>query len=142
VRKSTAAANPNPLRRRAQWLVLWLGFGGLLACMVGAAAGTLLVLDRVRHNESLNRKASFERLSALDQIRAQIYLSGTYVRDFLLAPDTTVAAAQTSRLMELQRETQARIQAYARAVGPGEREPFAALESEIDAYWRVLETTS
>ena len=29
----------------------------------------------------------WSRLSALDQIRAQIYLSGTYVRDFLLSPD-------------------------------------------------------
>ena len=133
---------PTGARGRAPWLVLWLGFGGLLVCIVGAAAGTLVVLDRVRHNESLNRRASFERLNALDQIRALIYLSGTYVRDFLLAPDSTVAAAQTSRLEALRGDTEARVSAYARAVGPGEREPFAALQSEIEAYWRVLDSTS
>jgi hypothetical protein len=128
--------------RKAPWVILWLGFGGLLVCIVGAAAGTLVVLDRVRHDESLSRRAFFERLSALDQIRAQIYLSGTYVRDFLLSPDSTVAAAQTQRLTSLRRESQAVIQIYSKALGSAEREPFQALESEIEAYWGVLDRTS
>jgi signal transduction histidine kinase len=142
VRKKTGTGARGVQRSKAPWLVLWLGFGGLLACIVGAAVGTIGALDRVRYNESLTRKAFFERLSALDQIRAQIYLSGTYVRDFLLAPDSTVAAAQASRLGALQSETQARIQAYALALGPADREPFQALQAEIDSYWRVLDSVS
>ncbi len=138
----SATQSEKPTRRKAPWLVLWLGFGGLLICIVGAAAGTLLVLDRVWHNESLNRKAFFERLRALDQIRAQIYLSGTYVRDFLLSPDPTVAAAQTVHLTTLERETQAVVQAYARALAPQEREPFHALQSEIESYFKVLDSTA
>jgi signal transduction histidine kinase len=124
--------------RRASSLVLWLGFGGVLVCIIGAAAGTLVVLDRVRHSESLNRRAFFERLRALDTIREQIYLSGTYVRDFLLSPDPTGAAAQTTRLTGLGNETRSLIQAYSRALAPEEREPFVALQAEIESYLGVV----
>ncbi len=142
MREKTRKEPPGTPRRRAPWVVLWLGFGGLLVCIVGAGVGTLLVLDRVRHDESLSRKAFFERLRALDQIRAQIYLSGTYVRDLLLSPDPTVAALQTLRLAALEHETRAVVQSYARALAPEEREPFQALESEIEAYLRVLDSTA
>ncbi len=64
----------------------------------GAGAGTLLSLDRVRQDQTRIRQAYLQRMSQLNQIRAQIYLSGTYVRDFLLSPDPSGAAAQTSRL--------------------------------------------
>jgi signal transduction histidine kinase len=138
LRKRRRSGVPRPRSRRAPWLVLWLGFGGLLVCILAAAAGTLLVLDRVRYSESVNRKASFARFRALDQIRSQIYLSGTYVRDYLLAPDATVAAAQTSRLARLENETRTVVEAYSRRLAPEEREPFHALKAEIDAYLRVL----
>jgi signal transduction histidine kinase len=133
--------NTAVVRRRAPWLVLWLGFGGLLVCIVGAAAGTISALDRVRSDEDRIRKSFLERLGALDQIRSQIYLSGTYVRDFLLSPDASGAAAQGARLSTLRGGTQAAIQTYSRALEPEEREPFQALQSEIDEYWRVLDRT-
>ncbi len=68
-------------------MILSLGFGGLLICIVAAGADTLVALQRVRDTESRSRKTFLARLSGLDQIRAQIYLSGTYVRDLLLSPD-------------------------------------------------------
>ena len=126
---------------KAPWLVLSLGFGGLLICIVGAAAGTFFVLSRVRQDEAQARKTFLERLGALDQIRAQIYLSGTYVRDMLLSPDPSGAEAQTARLAPLERETHAALDSYARSLEAEEREPFRALRSEIEAYWRVLDRT-
>lgn len=127
--------------RKPPWLVLSLGFGGLLLCIVIAAAGTLLVLGRVRNDEAQSRRAYLERLAALDQIRAQIYLSGTYVRDFLLAPDSTAATAQASRLTAQEREVLGALKAYSRSLDTEEREPFLALRSGIEAYWRVLDGT-
>jgi signal transduction histidine kinase len=126
---------------KAPWLVLSLGFGGLLVFIVGAAAGTFFVLNRVRHDEAQARKTFLERLGALDQIRAQIYLSGTYVRDMLLSPDSSGAEAQTARLAPLERETHAALDSYSRSLEAEEREPFRALRSEIEAYWRVLDRT-
>ena len=128
-------------RRKPSWLILSLGFGGLLICIVGAAAGTLVALQQVRKAEAQARKAFLRRLSALDQIRAQIYLSGTYVRDFLLSPDPDTANAQAAHLATLKRETRDALGAYSRALEPEERDPFLALRSEIDAYWRVLDAT-
>jgi signal transduction histidine kinase len=118
--------------------VLWLGFGGLLVCIVGAATETLLSLDRVRRDESQIRRAFLGRIRALDQIRSHIYLSGTYVRDFLLSPDPSGAAAQTTRLGSIEQQSHAALEQYSHLVELNEREPFRALVLEIDAYWRIL----
>ncbi len=125
-------------RRRAPWLVLWLGFGGLLVCIVAAATGTLLSLDRVSREETRIRHTFSSRMATLDQIRSQIYLSGTYVRDFLLSPPSG-AAAQGARLATLERESYAALHAYAQSLDSGEREPFSILQSEIEGYWQILD---
>ncbi len=125
--------------RRAPWLVLWLGFGGLLVCIVAAATETVLSLDRVRQEEARIRQAFSARMTSLDQIRSEIYLSGTYVRDYLLSPDASGAQAQGTRLATLEKETYAALHAYAQSLEPGEREPFRTLQSEIEGYWQVLD---
>jgi len=124
--------------RKAPWFVLWLGFGGLLVCIVGAATETLLSLERVRQDETEIRRAFLGRIRSLDQIRSHIYLSGTYVRDFLLSPDASGAAAQSSRLGSLEKQSYALLDGYSHLVDTNEREPFQALQAEIEAYWEVL----
>jgi len=133
-------AAESPLRK-PPWLVLSLGFGGLLVFILAAAIGILLMLGHVRFQETAMRQAFLARLSALDQIRSGIYLSGTYVRDFLLSPDSNGAQAQSTRLAGLERETHTALDAYARSAAPEERKPFQDLRAEIDAYWRVLDRT-
>lgn len=128
-----------PKNRWPPWLALSFGFGGLLICVLGAGTGTLMELNHVRNDETQSRKAFLERLGALDQIRAQIYLSGTYVRDLLLSPDEIGAGAQTARLAALERETHQALDRYSLALELEEREPFRTLEAEIDAYWQVLD---
>jgi signal transduction histidine kinase len=128
-------------RRRPSWLILSLGFGGLLICIVAAAVGTLAAFERVRNAEAQSRRAFLRRLGALDQIRAQIYLSGTYVRDFLLSPDSDTAKAEAAHLATLKRDTRNALDAYGRELEPEEREPFLRLSGEIDDYWRVLDAT-
>ena len=130
---------PLPTRRRPSWLVLSMGFGGLLLFLIAAATGTLVSLDRARESEASLRKSFLARIGALDQIRAQIYLSGTYVRDFLLSPDEAGAASQSTRLAGLERDTQLALVAYAQSLALEERQPFATLRSEIDAYWAILD---
>ncbi len=128
-------------RSRPSWLILTLGFGGLLACIVAAAAGALVSSHRVRNTEAASRRIFLGRLKALDQIRAQIYLSGTYVRDFLLSPDPATARTQAANLADLERETRTALDAYGRQLEADERDPFQALRGAIEAYWRVLDAT-
>ncbi len=125
-------------RRRAQWVVLVIGFGGLLACILGAAVRTVGAFDQERDDQNRTMKSYLERQDALDRIRSQIYLSGTYVRDLLLSPDPSGAAAQNTRLATLQSDTSAAMKDYAQALDPAEVQPFHALENEIAEYWRVL----
>jgi signal transduction histidine kinase len=128
-------------RRKPSWLTLSLGFGGLLICIVAGAVDTLVTLQRVRDTDAHARKAFVARLSGLDQIRAQIYLSGTYVRDLLLSPDPDTAKAQATHLATLKRETYQALDVYGRELEAEEQEPFLALRSQIDAYWKVLDAT-
>ncbi|HUI80046.1 MAG TPA: ATP-binding protein [Bryobacteraceae bacterium] len=130
---------PGSTRRKPSWLVLSIGFGGLILFLIAAATGTLVSLDRARSSETRLRKAFLARLGALDQIRAQIYLSGTYVRDFLLSPDEPGAASQSTRLEALERETQSALTSYSQSLAPEERQPFATLRAEIEAYWSILD---
>ena len=146
VRGASAFSNgsgnaPEAARRRPLWVVLSFGFGGLLVCILAAATGTMWMLGHVRARESAMRQAFLARESALDQIRTGIYLSGTYVRDFLLSPDLNGAQAQSARLVSLERETRAALDSYAHSAAPEERKPFEDLRAEIDAYWRVLDRT-
>lgn len=139
---TTNSVESAPDRRRyPSWLILSLGFGGLLICIVVAAVGTLTALQRVRDIDTLSRKTLLERLGALDRIRAQIYLSGTYARDFLLSPDANAARLQAENLTALERETRGALAAYAHGLEPDERRPFRALHTEIEAYWGVLDRT-
>jgi signal transduction histidine kinase len=129
-------------RHKPTWLILSVGFGGLLICIVAAAAGTLTSLERVSYSEAQARKAFLGRLRLLDQIRAHIYLSGTYVRDLLLAPDANTAKAQTANLKTLETESRNALDAYDGQIEPEEREPFTALRGEIEGYWRVIDATA
>jgi signal transduction histidine kinase len=133
-----AATKPRKLRPQ---VVLIAGFGGLLAFILAAAIGTLVMLDRVRTDDTRIRKAFITRLAELEQIRAEIYLSGTYVRDYLLSPDTSGAEAQRARLTAIEGETRSMLDRYGRSLESEEQDAFTALRSEIDAYWQVLQTT-
>lgn len=125
---------------RPQWVLL-AGFGGLLAFLLAAAIGTLILLDRVRDDDRRMRLASIARLGALEEIRSQIYLSGTYVRDYLLSPDPSGAAAQRGRLNQIERQSQRLLEHYSHSLDPEEQGAFDSLRTEITAYWQVLGTT-
>jgi signal transduction histidine kinase len=120
---------------------LLVGFGGLLAFLLAAALGTVFLLDRVRGEDRRMRQAFIERLGELEQIRSQIYLSGTYVRDFLLTPDAGGAEEQRARLTGIEQETRMLLDRYVKLQDPDEQDAVQALRGEIDAYWQVLQTT-
>src|SRR6185437_7448978 len=128
-------------RRIRPAFVLSLGFGGLIAFIIAASIIALVQLDRVRTDDARIRKAFLTRLESLEQIRSQIYLSGTYIRDYLLSPDPSGAAVQRERLAQIETQTKAMLDTYARQLDSAEGETFGALQTEIDDYWKVLQTT-
>jgi signal transduction histidine kinase len=128
------------LRRLRPALVLSVGFGGLILFILAAAIGTLVLLDRVRTDDTRIRQAFLGRLRALEQIRSEIYLSGTDMRDFLLSPGPGNVDAPRKDIVALQAQTQAALDAYSRSLDPAEEDAFQALRSEIDAWWQAFQT--
>ena len=128
------------LRKLRPLLVLSAGFGGLIFFILAAATGTIVLLDRVRGDETHIRQAFLGRLRTLEQIRSEIYLSGTDMRDFLLSPGAGGGSAQRADILMIRRQTQSALENYARNVEPEEQDTFLALRSEIDEWWQVLET--
>ena len=128
------------MRRLRPALVLSVGFGGLILFILAAAIGTLVLLDRVRTDDTRIRQAFLGRLRGLEQIRSEIYLSGTDMRDFLLSPRAGGGDAPRKDVVAIQAQTRATLDVYARSLDPEEQDAFQALRSEIDAWWQVLET--
>src|ERR1700733_6443407 len=93
---------PPPSKLRPA-LVLSVGFGGLILFILAAAIGTLLLLERVRTDDTRIRQAFLGRLRALEQIRSEIYLSGTDMRDFLLSPGEGGGTAQRANIVAIQK---------------------------------------
>jgi signal transduction histidine kinase len=121
-------------------IVLSVGFGGLLFFILAAAIGTLVLLNRVRTEDTRIRQAFLGRLQALEQIRSEIYLSGTDMRDFLLSPGVSGTEAPREDILAIENRTRAALEVYARSVEPAEQDAFQALRSEIEAWWQAVQT--
>src|SRR5579871_1929583 len=120
--------------RQRPWQVLVGGFGGLLLLMAAAEAGALVFLTSLRNSDASLEQHFLSRNRTLERIRSQIYLSGTFARDSLLAPEPTGARAQITELAGLRRETEAALEEYARTLEPDEVAALRALRSEIEDY--------
>src|ERR1700730_13948630 len=127
--------------RQRPWLVLVGGLGGLLLLMAAAETGALLFLNSWRHSGTELQGHFLARNRTLEQIRANIYLSGTFARDSLLAPEVSGAKAQIATLANLRHDTDVLLDSYAHSLEPEENAPFRTLRFEIDAYWKVLDRT-
>src|SRR5579885_2213172 len=123
------------------WLTLLTGFSGLLLLMAAAGAQALVVLGRMNDADAQLLQRFQQRSRLLSQIRAQIYLSGTLVRDSILAPAPASVQAQLDRLAASERETTQALSQYERGTDADERSAFRQLQSEVREYWKVLDST-
>jgi signal transduction histidine kinase len=140
VRDSRPSYTEKGMRQRPG-VVLVAGFGGLLLIMAAAEAGALMFLNSLRHNDTALQARFLTRNRTLERIRSNIYLSGTFVRDSLLAPEQLGARAQLATLESLRRDSESALNSYAAALEPEEKAPFQDLRSQIEAYWNVLDRT-
>ena len=74
----------------SRWVLL-SGFGGLLALMAFAGFDAISALEKIRTSGDTIREEFLRRDRALEEIRGDLYLSGTYVRDYLLEPEPASA---------------------------------------------------
>src|SRR5258706_15361486 len=96
------ASDPNPhsslVLLRNTRLLLTLGFGGLLLLMSFSGVDAVRVLRSIQGRNEQIRSDFLGRNRLLHQVRSDLYLSGTYVRDYLLEPIPTNAEAHRTSL--------------------------------------------
>jgi len=120
-------------------LALFIGFGGLLAIIALSGFDALRVLSQFRKEDDQIRRQFLFRNRVLNNIRAEVYLSGTYVRDYLLEPDPERASGFGKSLEGVRRQMEAELASYASQLEPAEAGHYAALRTELAQYWAVLE---
>jgi signal transduction histidine kinase len=119
-------------------IALAVGFGGLLTIMALAGIDALNVLHQFRRSDEQIRRRYLSQNHILNDIRSDVYVSGTYVRDYLLEPDTERADAYRASLEEVRRHMESALESYRSQVAPTEAQHYSALRAELQDYWGIL----
>lgn len=117
---------------------LVIGFGGLLITMTLAGGDAFLVLRQVRREDDQIRRQFLFRNHVLNDLRSELYLSGTYVRDYLLEPEPAGAETFRANLKDVHRQMDSALEQYGQQLDPRERTQYSALSTELSRYWDIL----
>jgi signal transduction histidine kinase len=119
-------------------IALTIGFGGLLSIMAAAGIDALHVLQQFRRNDEQIRRRYLSENHALNDLRSDVYVSGTYVRDYLLESEPERADAFRANLEQVHSHMQSALDAYGGQVAPVDAQHYSALRIELADYWRIL----
>ena len=97
------------------------------------------VLRRMQDRSGAIQRNFLERSRVLNQIRSDVYLSGTYARDYLLDLQPAAAEKQRTELNRLRQEMNATLIDYEGLMTPSEKAPVDGLRRSQDEYWKVLD---
>jgi signal transduction histidine kinase len=119
--------------------LLFIGFGGLLLLLAFLGVNALSIVTTVQDRNNAIRSDYVNRDRILEQLRSDIYLSGTYVRDLLLEPDPSRADVHRKELEVAQERINATISEYEKILRPEERAPFHRFTQQLNAYFDSLQ---
>jgi signal transduction histidine kinase len=133
---ATAATRTLPVRSR---VILLGGFGGLLLLMAFAELDGIREAAAIQAANDGIREDFLLRTGLLERIRSDLYVSGTYSRDYLLEPEADSADAHRASLLATRADMDAALRRYRGLLTAREARPFADLERALGEYWRVLQ---
>jgi signal transduction histidine kinase len=105
--------------------------------MALAGADALRVLQQYRRSDTQIRSHYLAQNHLLNDIRSNLYLSGTYVRDYLLEPDPVRAEAFRASLEDVRKLMDTALEAYGRQTNPADAH-YSDLRRELTDYWAIL----
>lgn len=128
-------------RRRAlsQGVALWAGFGILLLLIALVAYQASRSLGRLEDSNSRIRREYRRRDHLLDRLHSEVYVSSTFVRDYLFESASGAAGVQLAELEAVRREMTTDIESYGRDLPAEEATAFSTLRHELNAYWGALD---
>jgi signal transduction histidine kinase len=96
------------------------------------------VLQQIRRSENQIRRQFLLQNHALNEIRSQLYLSGSYVRDFLLEPEPGRAETYRASLEEVHREMETALESFGHELEADQTKYYTELTADLSNYWQVL----
>jgi signal transduction histidine kinase len=124
--------------RRSSRMALVIGFGGLISIMALAGFDALRSLQQFQHSDDQIRRHYLAQNHLLNDIRSDVYVSGTYVRDYLLEADLERAEAYRISLEDVHRHMESALESYGREVAPLEARHYTVLRAKLTDYWEIL----
>ena len=106
--------------------------------MALAGIDALGVFQQWRHSDERIRGRYLSQNHVLNDIRSDVYLSGTYVRDYLLEPDPARAEIYRTNLQDVRKRMESALELYGRQSTPIEVQHYSALRTELLNYWGIL----
>src|SRR5271157_3535432 len=94
------AAAPGGVRLLTMRGGLILGFGVLLILLILSGLSALHALSELQASNETTLQQFLAKNQQLDEIRTAVYLSGTYIRDYLLEPNRDKAEQSRNDLID------------------------------------------
>ena len=118
--------------------VFIVGFGGLLMLLGVLGVSAISGLSQIKIREEKIRQDYLARDRVLQSLRAEIYTSGTHIRDFLLDTDEALALEHRAQFLETQRQIEDGITAYRSLVRAGDEQSFREFSQELASYMSAI----
>ncbi len=122
-------------------VVLFIGFGGLLAIICLMAWKSARVISTIEPETARLRVATREETELLDTVRFGLAESAAEIRDYLLERDASAAELRRSRLQRLRRRIEDALARYDRNIPADQAALWKKLRDGVAAYWDALEPT-
>ena len=136
--RSPLITAPQGSSNRQTRIALFAGFGGLLILLGVFGLSAISFLSQIKIREEKIRRDYVNRDRVLQNLRSDIYTSGTYVRDFLLDTNDAFAAGHRDQFLETQRKLQNEVADYRRLIGAGDLGPVEQFATELAEYMKAL----
>lgn len=118
--------------------LLLLGFGGLLLLLAFSGLNALSILQKIQTENETIRDDYLHRDRILGELRSDIYLSGTYVRDLLLEQDAALADMHRKEFEDSRKRINTSLDAYSKILRPEETASFYRFKTELERYFDSL----
>lgn len=119
--------------------LLWVGFGGLLLLMGVLGVSGVTFLSRIDRRHEAVRLEFVTRSRLTENLRSDVYLSGTHVREFLLDGGGTGGLKSKSAYLATKAHAEDEVARYRGRLQPAESEAFQAFERGLNSYFQTLD---
>jgi signal transduction histidine kinase len=131
----------SPRRFVSTQMALALGFGILLTLLVLSGLNAVRTVAELRSSNEDILEGFLARQTRLDELRSAIYLSGTYVRDYLLEPDPPKAEESRLALVDTRSQIQEVLSITGESdalIGDAGGSMYQGLKNEVRDYWQTI----